>query len=201
MEKAEHILISQYSASELAGALMLGEAARKTSDPYLRSKYTWHSYEEARHAWLWMELLDKENLPSFEVHDRDGDQYFSYYKEVQDDIDFLAFVHVYEIRVPYHLEINAKMTNLTQPTRALMRQLIIEEGPHLSWIAEYLKKQRDNGNTKVAKAVQKFGDIEAKTYQDHIVKLQSLTGDFKELGDLLAEGSKDYGCPWKSFLA
>jgi len=200
MHHAEHVLISQYAAAELAGALMLGKFARKTSSGYLRSKYIWHCAEEARHSWMWAELLEQQQMQPIEVHDEDGDQYFTYFKEVCNDIDFLAFVHVYEMRVPFHLSVNAKMTNLTEPTRDVMYQLIKEESSHLSWVSDYLKKQKDEGNTQVASAVEKFGLIEAQTYNDHIQKLQAAGGDFQEFGDLLAQHATEYNKPWQNFL-
>lgn len=201
MTNAEYILISQYAASELAGALMLGKFARKTKIPYLRSKYIWHCAEEARHSWMWAELLEGNSEAPAEIHDEQGDQYFTYFKDIENDIDFLAFVHVYEMRVPFHLAINAKMKNVSEPTRKLMYQLIKEEGAHLSWVSDYLKKEHKKGNVRVVEAITKFGEIEEKTYSQHVKKLQHAGGEFKELGDLLAEQLSKYGKPWQSFLS
>lgn len=201
MTTTERILISQYAASELAGALLLGKWARKTKDAYLRAKYTWHCAEEARHAWLWTELLQQESKTPTESHDEQGDQYFFFAKEVQDDIDFLAFVHVYEWRVPFHLSVHLKAKDLSEPTKKLMQQLIKEEGAHLSWIADYLQEEQRKSNSRIAEAITKFGEIEERTYKEHILRLQKCGGGFKELGDLLEQHLPQYEAPWHNFLS
>src|SRR3989338_10146685 len=109
MTDGETFLISRYAASELAGALLCGRSPRHTKDTFLRTKLTWHTAEEARHAWAWAELLEKKRVPILEVHDEGGDQYFSYAKAITSEVDFLAFVHVYESRVPFHFTLHAKL--------------------------------------------------------------------------------------------
>jgi len=200
MSPGEQFLISRYAASELAGALLLGKAARKTKDPYLRSKYTWHCAEEARHAWLWMELLGETGTPAQEVHDETGDQYFRAVEKAQDDLDFLAFVHVYEMRVPFHFGMHLKKSNLSEPLRKLLHQLQLEEGSHLSWVADYLEEEQKKGNPRVAEALQMFGDLEDKTYRMDIKRLQMAGGDLKKLGDIIEQNLHFYTHPWKRFL-
>lgn len=200
MNPCEYQMVSQYSATELAGALLIGRQARITTDAYLRAKYTWHCAEEARHADMWMELLVNNGLEPLSVHDSEGDQYFSYAKECQDDIDFLAFVHVYEWRVPFHLALHAQLPGITEPTRELMLQLVQEEGAHLSWVAEYLEKQQASGNERVAQAVQHFGEIEERTYKQDIERMQQAGGDFGVLGDLLLERLPTYEAPWQFLI-
>lgn len=200
MTPGEQFLVSRYAASELAGALLLGKAARKTKDPYLRSKYIWHCAEEARHAWLWMELLGETGIPAQEVHDETGDQYFRSVDKAGDDVGFLAFVHVYEMRVPFHFGLHLKKKHLSEPLRKLLRQLQLEEGPHLSWVADYLEKEQRKGNPRVAEAIALFGEIEERTYRTDIKRLQMAGGDLKEFGDILEQNQHLYGQPWKHFL-
>ncbi len=200
MNLGEQFLISRYAASELAGALLLGKAARKTKDPYLRSKYTWHCAEEARHAWLWMELLGETGVPAKEVHDETGDQYFRAIEKAEDDLAFLAFVHVYELRVPFHFGMHLKKSNLSEPLRKLLHQLQLEEGSHLSWVADYLEEEQKKGNTKVAEYIQMFGEIEERTYRTDMKRLQIAGGDLKELGDIIEQHLDQYNQPWKRFL-
>ncbi len=200
MQPGEQFLISRYAASELAGALLLGKAARKTKSAYLRSKYTWHCAEEARHAWLWMELLGDTGIAPREVHDDSGDQYFRFVDQAENDIAFLAFVHVYELRVPFHFGMHLKKSNISEPLRKLLHQLQMEEGAHLSWIADYLEAEQKKGNADVAKFVALFGEIEERTYRADMKRLQMAGGDFKELGDIIEQNLSSYDHPWKRFL-
>ena len=180
VSQAEIFIINRYAASELAGGLIIGNMARKVSDPFLRTKLTWHCAEETRHALIWYKLIEELNIPSIEIHDSNKEDYFSYIKNKVDHIiDFLACVHVYELRVPFHFGVHLKWTNNPR-IQVVLKQLIKEEDSHLSWIRDYLNKELKNGNKMVSISLKKFLDIERYTYYKDLEKLEKLGNDAKE---------------------
>lgn len=170
LSTVETFLINRYAASELAGALLLGKMARKTENPYLRKQLTWHCAEEARHATLWEELIAELHCSIPNVHDKEKKGYFTYFSEIKDIIDFLCFVHVYELRVPFHFTLHKQWTQ-EDSIRKVLSILIKEEGTHISWIREFLQSEPKN---KIQKSLQTFNTIEEKTYMDDLLMLESL---------------------------
>jgi hypothetical protein len=76
-----------------------------------------------------------------------------------------------------------------------------DEDKHLDWISTYLEKLQQAGNTEIADYIQKWGDIENKTYLEFTNKLLS-SGDeyFQELGKAIEENIQRYEFRWKRFL-
>lgn len=191
MNDTEIFILNRYEASELAGAILLGKMSRKTNDSYLKRKLTWHCSEEARHAVIWSELIKEIGVPSLSVHDKEGKGYFSYFKEVKDIIDFLCFVHVYELRVPFHFSLHRKWTS-DDRIKEVLSTLIKEEGPHLSWLREYLIKQMQENKNGVLEALKKFSEIEEKTYHADLEILESMNKEGKRFADLIREALPQY---------
>ncbi len=168
----ETFLVNRYAASELAGALLLGKMARKTDNAYLRKQLTWHCAEEARHATLWEELIANLNIGIPGVHDTEKKGYFTYFREVHDIIDFLCFVHVYELRVPFHFTLHKQWTQ-EESVRKVLSTLIKEEGSHISWIREFLISEKKHNPTIVPR-LHTFSAFEEKTYMEDLTMLESL---------------------------
>lgn len=186
MEQVETFILNRYAASELAGALILGKMARKTNDAYLRRQLTWHCAEEARHAAIWEGLIEELNLKTLPIHDSSGKGYFTYFKEVKDMTDFLAFVHVYELRVPFHFGAHAKWTK-SERIKEVLNKLIKEEDSHLSWIHDILLKEMENNREKVLTSLKKFSEIEEKSYQDDLHMLKSVGGSALEFAQAIED--------------
>jgi len=181
ISQSECFIVNRYAASELAGGLLIGKMARKVKDSYLRTQLAWHCAEETRHALIWYKLMDELGIPSIEIHDSNKEDYFSYVQDkVENIIDFLACVHVYELRVPFHFGVHLKWTKNSKIQTVLM-QLIKEEDSHLSWIRDFLYKEKKNGNNGVSISLKKFADIENITYYKDLERLEKIGNDAKEL--------------------
>ncbi len=200
MRPAEVLLASRYAAAELAGALLLGKYARKTSDDYLRKQLTWHCYEEAGHACLWTKVLQDKNLPLMEVHGKN--EYFGYASQLADDIEFLAWAHVYELRSVFHLKQHAKLGTLDAAFKKAMLRIIGEEDKHLDWIAVYLKQRQEEGNANIAAYVSKWGEVENATYLKFVKGTLTSSDDayLRDLGKLIEDNLSSYAFEWKRLL-
>jgi rubrerythrin len=180
MKQAENILVSRYSAAELSGALLLGKYARATKDNYLRQQLTWQCSEEAHHALMWTKVLRDKNLPLLEIHEKN--EYFSFASELKNEIEFLVWAHVYELRADFHLSVHVKLQSIDPDFKKVMEQVMAEEEKHLDWISGYLEKLQKAGNTEITNYIQKWGDIENRTYMAFIDKLLLLEDQyFQEL--------------------
>ena len=87
--KIEAFVINRYAASELAGSILLGKMARKITDHSLIVNLIRHCMEEARHSFVWYDLIKKLNIPIVEMHDSKGKDYFSHVTQTKDIIEFL----------------------------------------------------------------------------------------------------------------
>lgn len=191
MEQTEIFILNRYAASELAGALLLGGMARKVDDSFLRNKLTWHCAEEARHARIWEELISQLNMHLIAVHDSEKKGYFSYIGEAKSIIEFLAFVHVYELRVPFHFTIHKTWTS-NQDVKQVLSQLIKEESSHLSWIREYFQRNMNKNKHQIIAALRKFSEIEQKTYLEDLSKLEKMGESGKKFVDLVKKSLQNY---------
>ncbi|MEM3074536.1 MAG: hypothetical protein QW727_01170 [Candidatus Pacearchaeota archaeon] len=177
--KVDEILLNAYAPNELLASLHLGELIRKNNDLNLRVKLSKHCYEEARHASIWYNLISKLNMPLLDTtNSKKKKSYWQYINNKEDLIEFLSALHIYELRVPFHFSIHSKFTK-SQEIKNVLIDLIKEEGPHLSWIREYLKKEINKGNNLVKKNIKKFLIIERKNYIEdlEIVKKIGLEGE------------------------
>ena len=199
MKRAEILLISRYAAAELAGALLLGKYARTAKEDYLRKQLTWQCYEEAGHAWMWTKVLQDQNLQLLEIHEKN--EYFSYATELKSDIEFLAWAHVYELRADFHLKVHVQMASLDPGFKKTMQQIIEDEDEHLDWIAVCLEKLQKEGNKDIAGYIQKWGDIENRTYLEFVKKLAISDDNYlHELGNMLEGKLPSYAFKWKRFI-
>ncbi len=199
MKQAEIILASRYSATELSGALLLGKYARATKEEYLRKQLTWQCSEEAHHALMWTKVLRDKNLPLLEIHEKN--EYFSSATELKNEIEFLVFGHVFELRADFHLKVHVGIPSIDPDFKKIMEQIVADEDKHLDWISTYLEKLQKAGNTEIANYIQKWGDIENKTYMEFIKKLISSDDEyFQELGKAIEENIPSYEFKWKRFL-
>jgi len=199
MKQAEIILASRYSAAELSGALLLGKYARATKEEYLRKQLTWQCSEEAHHALMWTKVLRDKNLPLLEIHEKN--EYFSFALELKNEIEFLVWAHIYELRADFHLKIHFSIQSIDPDFKKMMEQIMADEDKHLDWISTYLEKLQKAGNTEIANYIQKWGDIENKTYMEFTKKLLSSDDEyFQELGKAIEENIPSYEFKWKRFL-
>jgi len=199
MHKSEQSLVNRYSATELAGALQLGRWARKVDDHHLRAQLTYHCYDEARHSKLWMEFLDTRGYETSQVHDRND--YFAHLARQDDVIYFLAGVHVYEHRVPFHFEQHLKHPNIDPNLATLMEDIKSDEKYHLGWVQEYFESLSGEKRTAMEQAIQEMGKLEQDTYEAYTKSLYEGDEYLRKLGEIIDENLEQYTYPWTKYVS
>lgn len=199
MTKTEIEMVSRYSAAELAGALVLGKWARKTRDPFLRAALTHHTAEESRHAFMWSDFLVKHGHEVVETHDQD--EFFALLASAKDEIELLTAVHVYELRLPFHFGIHARMKSADPELKELIEKIAQDEKHHLSWINKYLSSLQQKGDKRVAEYISIAGELEKKVYKQYTHNMKT-SGDtyFEELASDIESNLPSYTYEWKKFV-
>src|SRR3989344_2697731 len=182
MDPFEIKLVRQYAINEIGGGLMLGNFLLKSEDPFVRSQLTQHAMDEFRHGWLWTELLDKKGVGGAAA--KGGNDYFDFMAAPEDEINFLASVHIYELRVPFHLGTHLELPQIDPELKEVMSKIVADEKFHLGWIRDHLIKKMETDPQKVIDAVKKCEEVERETYSkyiSHIKQYGGYLGDFAAL--------------------
>lgn len=186
LDELNYYFASRYAAWELEGSLMIGRWARRTKDDYLRGQLTWHATEESRHSLMWAKLIRSNKQQLLKIPP--ANCYFHTFQSIVNDIDMLAFIHIYELGVPEHFKAHAAFPGVPEDMKQLLLQLAEEEGPHLSWIREWLDKQKAAGKqAAVERALDKYRQLEKETEQDYLAELSKREGQWGEFGKFLAQ--------------
>lgn len=186
-------ILSNYAASELSGALILGARARQTDSDYIRVQCTWHCNEEMRHSLKWVGLIQKLGGMPLEVHDKEGDHYYARAGIPKTDIDLLVFVHIFERRVPFHLSLHAARPNTHQLVKELIAELIKDEDAHLAWMREELKRRIAQGNEdEINASFERHALVEQEVYEEHIKSLEKAGGELAEFAASIRKELPNY---------
>src|ERR1700721_21941 len=118
MDPFEIKVVRQYAINEIAGGLALGKFALKSENPFVRSQLTYHAMDELRHGWLWTEFLDKKKIGVAGA--KGGNDYFDFMTAQEDEIYFLAAVHIYESRIPFHLGTHMELPQIDPGLKEVM---------------------------------------------------------------------------------
>ncbi|PSO46483.1 MAG: hypothetical protein BRC24_01755 [Parcubacteria group bacterium SW_4_46_8] len=197
MYTSEIQILNRYAAAELAGGLFLGKFARKAEVPFLIARLTNHCYEEMYHSWQWMNFMEQNEIPIQTIHGRN--EYFEYMGSRTNVIDFLAAVHVYEIRVPFHLQCHAQMSRISDPLRDLITDICADEKDHLGWVRNYFMERKETDAEHIASAVKEAGEIEERTYRAYIEELKKSDEYAQELASIVEENLSQFIPAWNIF--
>ncbi|MGH2506211.1 MAG: ferritin-like domain-containing protein [Rhabdochlamydiaceae bacterium] len=197
MHPHEVKLTRQYAINEIAGGLLLGHFALKSDNPFIRSQLTYHAMDELRHGWLWTEFLDKKGIGVAGA--KGGNDYFNFIGLQTDEIDFLAAVHIYELRVPFHLGTHMEIPEIDPGLKEVMGNIRDDEKFHLSWIREYLHEKMDTDAQHVLDAIRKAEEVEQETYSKYISYIKQFGGYFGELATLVERNMPEFPAPSSYF--
>jgi hypothetical protein len=199
MNPFEIKVVRQYAINEIAGGLALGRFALKSENPFIRSQLTYHSMDELRHGWLWTEFLDKKKIGVASA--KGGNDYFDFMTAQEDEIDFLAAVHIYELRIPFHLGTHMELPQIDPELKEVMGKIRDDEKFHLSWIREYLTKKMETDRQKVIDAVKKCEQVEKETYTKYINHIKQYDGYLKDLALLIEKKIPEFPTPSSYFVS
>lgn len=198
MDPFEIKLVRQYAINEMAGGLALGHFALKSDNPFIRSQLTYHAMDELRHCWLWTELLDKKKIGVAGA--KGGNDYFDFMTAQEDEINFLAAVHIYELRVPFHLGTHMELPQINPELKEVMGKIRDDEKFHLSWIRKYLAEKMKTDPQKVIDAVKKCEEVEKETYTKYIAHIKQYGGYLADLALLVEKNMPEFPTPSSYFV-
>jgi len=158
-------LLNAYRSAELHGALLMGKLARRMDDPDLKRFLTHHFADEARHAWLWTEVLEQLGEPLREVPDAYQQAYSREAGLPTDVIELLATTLVLERRSLATYEEHLTVPDTPPVVRATLERIIGEERWHLAWLDERLDAARRRGEAaRVDAALARFTAIDERAF-------------------------------------
>lgn len=179
-------LLSNYAASELKGALILGDWARKSKDSYVHAKLTWHCAEEARHASLVTDTILAVGAQPLEVHDTDKSHYYTHGIALEEEIEQLAFVYTFERMVPFHYSMHLERSNIHPKVRETLKLLIQDESDHLAWVRNHFDAYKKQGNgSHVESAILKFENVLRNIYRQEVLRMQHAGQEMEEFAAII----------------
>jgi rubrerythrin len=161
-------VLSYYRASELAGALLFGRLARRTTDGELAVFLTGQFAEEARHAWQWTDTLRRlghRPVPIMETYQS------RYTREIDLPTSMpkiLALTQVFEERIYQHFTLHAKRADTHPLVRETLEQMLRDEDGHLDWVRAKLAEFEASGLIDLAVVVRKYREVDERIYGDVI---------------------------------
>ncbi len=184
-------LLSYYAASELAGGLLFGKLARWTAESDLRARLTWHCAEETRHAWAWTEtILDLGAAPIL-VRETYQSEYLREVGLPRSEVDLLAMTQVFELRVAHHFAAHLRCPDVRPRVVLTLRQMIQDEGLHLGWVRERLRRWSVEGSAEdLSRALARFAAVDRRVYERQIARFRARPG-LQSLGLVLAAQLED----------
>ena len=190
-------LVRQYAINEIAGGLMLGKRALLAEDPDVRSKLTYHSMDELRHGWLWTKYLNDKGVGPARA--KGGNDYFDLAGSLADETAFLAAVHVYELRVPFHLGSHMEFSQVNPDLREVIRGICDDEKHHLSWIREVLLRRMQTDREAVLRAIAGAEKAEKETYERYAAHLKRYDGYLGAFGAFIESRMPRFVSPTSLF--
>jgi rubrerythrin len=158
-------LLNAYRSAELHGALLMGKLARRVDDPEIKQFLTHHFADEARHAWMWTEVLQQIGEPLREVPDAYQQAYSRAAGLPSDLIDLLATTLVLERRSLATYEEHLTVPGMPAPVCVALERIIVEERRHLAWLEERLDAMRQKGDAaRVDAALARFVAIDERAF-------------------------------------
>jgi hypothetical protein len=132
--------INWYRQSELEGALLLGRVVRQAVDPFLVGQLVRHAADEARHAALWQETLERLELPVIRILRSYQSFYSPRIAPPASVAEVLAITHIFEQRVWRQFDQELRDASTPPVMRATIEVLHQDEQKHLDWVRRYLDR-------------------------------------------------------------
>lgn len=170
VDQNELWVLSYYRSSELAGALLFGRLARRTSDAELAVYLTQHFAEEARHAWLWTETIRSLGHLPIPITETYQSQYAREAGIPATMAEVLLLTQVFEERIYSHFTRHASRPSVDPAVRRTLEVMLEDERGHLDWIRQWL--ERDGRDFHALK--QRYQEMDQRIYQQALPYEQRL---------------------------
>lgn len=135
--------LNWYRQSELEGSLLLGRMVGTVQDGRLCEELTRHAAEEAEHSRLWEEAIRALALPHIRIFRSYQSFYLHHTGPPGSLLEVLCFTHIFERRVHRRFSLELSDPATPAPARQAYRRMLDDEAGHLTWVAQWLKRQPD----------------------------------------------------------
>jgi rubrerythrin len=170
-------VLSYYRASELAGALLFGRLARSTNDAELCVFLTEHFAEEARHAWLWTDLIRQLDHWPIRIAETYQSRYSREIGVPTSIAEVLLLTRVFEERIYCHFQRHLQRPQTNGLVKAILETMLADERGHLQWVGDRLARYETDGMTFLAELGEKYREVDRRIYAQAI-EYESRLWDF-----------------------
>ena len=141
MLSAEELhILSFYRASELAGSMLLGKLALHTNHDHLRVPLTEQCLEEAKHAWMLTQTIDKLGAVPVKITQTYQSELGKIYGFPESTVDILCLTRVLEVVALETYQKHVAMRRVTPAVKETLEAIIEDEVGHIDWIQAELEK-------------------------------------------------------------
>ena len=168
LQPEEVWVLSYYRASELAGALLFGRLARRTTDGELAVFLTEHFAEEAQHAWLWTDTLRRLGHRPIAITETYQSRYAREIGLPTSMPKILALTRVFEERIYHHFSLHARRKDTHPLVRETLLRMLRDEDGHLDWVRTKLAEYEANGLVDLAALARTYQEADERIYGDVI---------------------------------
>ena len=174
-------ILNQYRTAEFQGADLLQRILRRNHDPQLQINLSHHFADEARHAWLWTELICKLGGTPIILPNTYQQRLRRQVGLPSSMLNLLALSHVVEERVQQRYRQHAARPDEDPRTVAVLRTIIADEKWHLSWVEEWLAEQaKQEGQEQVGAILERYRSLEAQAYAELAAEEESRRQQYVE---------------------
>ncbi|TMF12844.1 MAG: ferritin-like domain-containing protein [Chloroflexi bacterium] len=141
MLSAEELhILSFYRASELAGSMLLGKLALHTNHDHLRVPLTEQCLEEAKHAWMLTQTIDKLGAVPTKITQTYQSELGKVYGFPESTVDILCLTRVLEVVALETYQRHVALRGVTPAVKETLEAIIEDEVGHIDWIQAELEK-------------------------------------------------------------
>ena len=159
-------LLSYYRQSEIAGALFFGHLARTFKPGPIQRDMTQHFADEAQHANLWGQCIDRLGAKPLQMQSHYQDRYVEAVGLPANVMEVLAITQVFERRVINQYARHARVAHIDPHIHATLETIKIDEQWHIRWIKDALKSlEPEYGADHITATLKRFRQADREIYQ------------------------------------
>lgn len=161
-----HWILSFYRTSEISGALFFGELARSLRPSAIQQDMTRHFADEANHARIWTDCLEKLGVRPLKLSTAYQNQYLAAAGMPTNLMEILAITQVFEKRVVAQYALHRRSPDVPGVVAGTIDTIMEDEKWHIEWIRDALKDMEDDyGAANIRDTLRRFTLADREVYQ------------------------------------
>jgi bacterioferritin (cytochrome b1) len=181
LTQSELWVASFYRVSEISGALFFGRIARSLKPGAVQRDMTKHFADEAQHAWLWTDCLQRMGAEPLKLDQSYQDQYGAAAGLPANLMEILAVTQVFEKRVINQYARHLNMPGVRTEIRDTLLRIMQDEQWHIEWIREALQTlEPEFGADNIAQTIERFRAADEEVYQKTLIEHEQRISELTE---------------------